>query len=73
MDLVISFRFSQVEFVNYIKWRFKKIISEVSSVDRGSPAERADLRPGDYLVKVEDALILFLEADEINQSLVIMF
>ena len=43
---------------------------EVSNVKKGGPANRGDLRVGDYLVKVEDSITFFMSSQDVEHNVV---
>ena len=45
-------------------------VIEVSDVARAGPADRADIRVGDYLVQVDDDLTLFMSSQQVNEAVV---
>ena len=46
-----------------------KIFSEITSITEKSPADLSGLRPGDFLVKIQDDLVIFLSQQDISQKL----
>ena len=45
------------------------IFSEITSITEKSPADLSGLRPGDFLVKIQDDLVIFLSQQDISQKL----
>ena len=45
------------------------MFSEITSITEKSPADLSGLRPGDFLVKIQDDLVIFLSQQDISQKL----
>ena len=59
-----------IHFFRYIEFK-KKItfVLEITSITEKTPADESGMRPGDFLFKFQDDLVIFLSQDDILNKL----